>query len=65
MTIGMKIQKVLCAGTLGIAGLLAVIFLVDLLAGIFFGRQYPMTDMFVVLACGLIIWQGLETWFEL
>lgn len=61
----MKLQRILCAASLGVAGLVAILFLVDLLVGIPFGRFSWATDVVVLIACGLLIWQGLETWFEL
>ena len=64
-TLVMKLPKILCASALGIAGFLGLLFLVDMIAGIPFGRFSIPTDIVVILACGLIIWQGLETWFEL
>lgn len=65
MEIGMNLQKVLCGAALGISGLLALIFLLDLLLGIPFGRFSISTDIIVLIAAGLIIWQGVETWMEL
>lgn len=61
----MRLQKTLIGASLGVAGLLAVIFLVDLIIGIPFGRFSIMTDAFVLLASGLIIYQGIETWRDL
>jgi hypothetical protein len=65
MEIGMNLQKVLCGAALGVSGLLALIFLLDLLLGIPFGRFSISTDIIVLLAAGLILWQGVETWLEL
>jgi hypothetical protein len=61
----MRLQKVLCGSALAIAGLLALVFLLDLAIKIPFGRFSWSTDVLVVLASALIIWQGLETWKEL
>ena len=60
-----NVDKALCGTSLGIASLLGVVFLVDLIARIPFGGSSLTTDICVVLASALIIWQGLETWWEL
>ena len=66
MVIAMKmLNKALCGLALGIAGLLGVVFLVDLIVAIPFGRLEVVTDILVVVASGLVIWQGTETWLQL
>ncbi|QDU64793.1 hypothetical protein Pan216_56850 [Planctomycetes bacterium Pan216] len=57
----MKLSKVLNLVTLIIAAILAVIFILDLVLGLPFGRYSLMTDIIVLVAAGLIIWQGWET----
>ena len=64
MLVMKTVNKVLCGAALGVGGLLGVVFLVDLIAGIPFGREIA-TDILVVIASGLLLWQGLETWFQL
>ena len=65
MALRLNLQKILCGAALAVAGLLGVVFLVDLAVGIPFQRFSWATDLIVLLACGLIIWQGIETWNEL
>lgn len=65
MSLVMKLPKILCAAAIAIAGVIGLIFLVDLIIGIPFGRFDWMTDTIVVIACALLLWQALETWFEL
>lgn len=65
MDFGMNLQKILCGAALGVSGLLALIFAIDLIAGIPFGRFSVSTDIIVLLASGLILWQAIETWLEL
>ncbi|MBX9655459.1 hypothetical protein K2Y11_17735 [bacterium] len=60
-----NVKKILCMSGLGIAGILGLLFLLDLVIGIPFGRSDITTDILVVLAAGLLIWQGVETWLEL
>lgn len=61
----MNLKKILCMTALAIAGILALLFLLDLAIAIPFGRSDLTTDILVVVAAGLIIWQGIETWREL
>ncbi len=59
----MQTEKVITYATIGIAGLICLIFLLDLVAGIF-GRNIGM-DILFILGCGFLLWQGVETIFEL
>lgn len=65
MSLVMRLPKILCATALGIAGVVGLVFLLDLIIGIPFGRENLGTDLIVLVACALLLWQGLETWFEL
>lgn len=58
----MQTEKIITYATLGVAGLILLIFLLDLVAGIF-GRNIAM-DVLFILGCGFLIWQGIETLFE-
>lgn len=64
MTLTMNLKKILCMTAMVFAGILGLIFLLDLLLGMPFGRSDIYTDIFVILAAGLLIWQGIETWRE-
>lgn len=57
----MKLSKILCYVAIGIAGLLAVVFLLDLTTGLFFDRFSIATDVIVLIASGLLLWQSVET----
>jgi threonine/homoserine/homoserine lactone efflux protein len=48
---------------MGIAGLICLLFLLDLVAGIF-GRNTAM-DILFILGGAFLLWQGVETIFEL
>ena len=65
MAIPMNMKKILCGSSLGIAGVLGLMFLLDLIIGIPFGRSDITTDILIILAAGLLIWQGVETWLGL
>jgi hypothetical protein len=59
----MQTEKVLTYATIGVAGLIILLFLLDLVAGIF-GRNIAM-DILFILGCGFLLWQGVETILEL
>lgn len=61
----MKLNAVLTWGSLIIAGLLGLLFLIDVATGLFFQRFSLLTEICVIIAAGLIIWQGVETLKEL
>jgi hypothetical protein len=61
----MKLKQIVVLLVLIVAGLFLLVFLADLALKIPFERTHMTADIFVVLSAGLIIWQGLETWFEL
>ena len=65
MSLGMKLSKILCAGAIGIAGLMGLVFLLDLLIKVPFDRFSWSTDVMIVTATALIIWNGWETWSDL
>ena len=59
----MEIDKLITYSAIGVAGLVLLVFLLDLAAGIF-GRIYVM-DVLFILAAAFLLWQGIETALEL
>jgi dolichyl-phosphate-mannose--protein O-mannosyl transferase len=59
----METQKVLCYISMGVAGLVILIFLLDAAAGVL-GRNIALDIMFII-GGALVIWQGIETTREL
>ena len=59
----MEIEKVITYTAIGVAGIVCLLFLLDLTAGIF-GRNVAMDIMFI-LGAGFLLWQGVETMLEL
>lgn len=60
----METEKVLCIVALVIAGLLTLVFLLDLILGIPFGRASLVLDILFVLGGAFTIWQGIEAYRE-
>lgn len=60
----METEKVLCYVSMGVAGLVAVIFLLDAILGLLGGQSLVM-DILFVLGAAFVLWQGFETVREL
>jgi hypothetical protein len=59
----MNLEKVLTVVALVVAGLLTLVFALDLALGIPFGRVLIL-DITFVIAGAFVIWQALETYRE-
>jgi hypothetical protein len=59
----MQTEKIITCSAIGVAVLIVLIFLLDLVAGIF-GRNVTM-DILFILGGGFLLWQGVETMLEL
>ncbi len=60
----METEKVLCYAAMGVAGLVCLIFILDIALSIF-GRVSVALDVMFILGAGLVLWQGFETTREL
>ncbi|WP_169974786.1 hypothetical protein [Tautonia rosea] len=59
----METEKILCFASMIVAGLVALLFVLDLALGIF-GR-FIVLDILFILGAAFVIWQGVETYREL
>ena len=59
----METEKILCYASMIVAGLVALLFLLDLGLGIF-GR-FLILDILFLIGAGFVLWQGVETFREL
>jgi threonine/homoserine/homoserine lactone efflux protein len=55
----METEKVLCYGAVIVAGLVCLIFLLDLTVGLL-GRNLVL-DILFILGGAFVLWQGIET----
>jgi hypothetical protein len=67
---GSGMEKYMCYGALGVAGLMGLLFLVDLVAGIPFGGgikggPFLLPDIFGILASGVVGYLGFMAMKEL
>ncbi len=60
----METEKYLCFGAMGVAALVAVLFLLDVVMQILGGLS-PVLDILFVLGAAFVLWQGFETSREL
>lgn len=61
----METEKILCYLSLGVAGLVTLVFLLDAALGIPFGRTSILLDVMFVIGGAFVLWQGIETYREL
>lgn len=59
----METEKVITYSAIAIAGITILVFLLDLAVGIF--GQYIAMDILFILGGAFLLWQGVETIFEL
>jgi threonine/homoserine/homoserine lactone efflux protein len=59
----METEKIITYSAIGVAGLVALVFLLDLLFGIF--QRHIAMDVLFILGSAFLIWQGVETVLEL
>ncbi len=60
----METEKLLCFGAMGAAGLVALVFLLDIVAQVL-GGQSMLLDIMFILGAVFVLWQGFETSREL
>ena len=57
-------EKWMCLGAMIAAGILLLLFGLDLALGWPFDRAGKVTDILFVVAGAFVLWQGYETWRE-
>jgi hypothetical protein len=62
---GLFMEKWLCWGSMGVAGLLLLLFLLDLFLKVPFGRLSVPVDVLVILACGIALYLAYDAFRDL
>ena len=62
---GLPMEKWFCWGSMGVAGLLLLLFLLDVLAGIPFGGLSPTVDIVSVVSCAILLYLGWNAYRDL
>ncbi len=60
----MELDKVITYAAIAVAGIVCLVFVLDLAAGIF-GERHIAMDILFILGAGFLLWQGVETVLEL
>jgi len=62
---GIFMEKWLCFGSMGVAGLLLLLFLLDIVLGIPFGGSSLVVDILGVVVCGLVLYLAFDAFRDL
>ena len=62
---GIFMEKWLCFGSMGVAGLLFLLFLLDMVIGIPFGGSSIVVDIFGVVVCALVLFLAYDAFRDL
>jgi hypothetical protein len=62
---GLSMEKWLCWGSIGVAGLLLLLFLLDLVAQVPFGRVSITVDIISMIAAAVVMYLGFDAMREL
>ena len=57
---GIFMEKWLCFGSMGVAGLLLLLFLLDIAVGFPFGKISIAVDIFGILASGIVLYLAYD-----
>jgi hypothetical protein len=62
---GLFMEKWMCWGSLGVAGLLLLLFVLDMIIGVPFGGVSLVVDIVAVLACGIVGYLAYDAYRDL
>lgn len=62
---GIFMEKILCFGSMGIAGLLLLLFILDLAVGIPFGGSSKVVDIFGILVSAMVLYLAYDAFRDL
>lgn len=58
---GLLMEKWLCWASMGISGLVLLLFILDFAIGIPFGQLSPLVDILGAIACAIILYLSFDT----
>ena len=62
---GLFMEKWMCWGSMGVAGLLLLLFVLDMVLGVPFGGVSIVVDVVAVLACGIVLYLAFDAMRDL
>ncbi len=57
---GLFMEKWMCWGSMGVAGLLLLLFVLDMILSVPFGGVSIVVDIVAVLACGIVLYLAYD-----
>jgi hypothetical protein len=62
---GLSMEKWFCWGSMGVAGLLLLLFVLDLFLGVPFGGIWKAVDVILILASGLVLYLAYDAFRDI
>jgi hypothetical protein len=62
---GIFMEKWMCYGSMGVAGLLFLLFLLDMFTGFPFGKSSVVVDVFGILASSVVLYLAYDAFRDL
>ncbi len=62
---GLSMEKWFCWGSMGVAGLLLLLFVLDLFLGVPFGGIWKVVDVILILASGLVLYLAYDAFRDI
>jgi hypothetical protein len=62
---GLSMEKWLCWGSMGVAGFLLLLFVLDLVVRFPFGGLNRLVDILAVISCGVVLYLGWDAFQDL
>jgi hypothetical protein len=62
---GLSMEKWLCWGSMGVSGVLLLLFLLDLITGFPFGKLSLAVDLLGIVSCLLVLYLGWDAFQDL
>jgi hypothetical protein len=62
---GLPMEKWFCWGSMGVAGLLLLLFLLDVITGIPFGGLSTTVDIVSIISCAILLYLGWNAYRDI
>jgi hypothetical protein len=62
---GLSMEKWMCWGSMGVAGFLLLLFVLDLVVRFPFGGLSRLVDILAILSCGVVLYLGWDAFQDL
>jgi hypothetical protein len=62
---GLSMEKWMCWGSMGVAGVLLLLFIIDMSASVPFGRISPAVDVISIVASALVLYLAWDAYRDI